>query len=105
MDLAAKFQGLRDHPKCLLGAADSRYGNSPISEDSTEYALIHADSFDLLQQQFEGMATDEPYLYQDALIGDGKFGTACLDPRRQKEDEANDAYCKAGNPAAAAQSH
>ena len=75
MDLAAKFQGTRDHPECLLGAADSRYGNGSVSEDSTQYALIHADSFDFLQQQFEGVPTDEPYLDQDALIGDGKFGT------------------------------
>jgi len=105
LDLSPKFQWIRDHPKCVLCFADSRYCNSSVSEDTPENSLVDPYALHLLQEQFKRVPTDKADFYQDAFIGDCEFGAACLNPRRQEQYKGYNAYRSAGDPTTAATCH
>ncbi len=101
LDLPPEFQRIRDHPKRLFGAADSRYGNRAVPEDAAQHPLVDADAFDLLQQQFKRVPADQADFDQDAFVRNREIGADRPNPGRQQQHGRDDRDRTAGNQAAA----
>lgn len=74
LDLAAKFQGVRDFVewfRCTAGPYDD---DSAVAEHSAEESLAHFDGFHFVQQHFNRFAAGQSGFDHDAVIGDAHFG-------------------------------
>src|SRR6202034_2431103 len=89
LHLAPKLQGTRDHAEGLAGAARARHGDRSVTQDAAEDPLVDADPLDLLQQELERMAADQPDLDEHSLVGDGKLRADRADPRRHQQNQTD----------------
>ncbi len=59
--------------KYLIGATRADYPDSAIAQYTSQYALVHIDSFYFIKVHLQGTAADHAYLDDDPMIGDGKL--------------------------------